>query len=82
MHNYTAMIIHDDRMTMLRGEAAESRLAAELRRNRSRSTLETARDRLRQALGRTSGWARRDALAHGFGGGLRPATDAQLPEDA
>jgi hypothetical protein len=82
MHDYRAMIIHDDRMRTLRAEAAESRLAAELRRDRGRSTLATARGWLRQGFGRTSGWARRDALAHGFGGGLRPATDPQLREDA
>ena len=82
MNDYTAMIIHNDRMRVLRAEAAESRLAAESRGERSKSKLATARGWLRQALGRPSAWARRDALAHGFGGGLRPATDAQLAKDA
>ena len=81
MHDYTATIIHNDRMRTLRAEAVEARLAAEFRGDR-RSKLATAPGWLRQALGRPSGWARRDALAHGFGGGLRPATDPQLPEDA
>ena len=84
MHDYTAMIIHDDRMKTLRAEAAQSQLAAaaRLRGDRSSLGLATARGWLRQAVRRTSGWARRDALAHGFGGSLRPAIDPQLPEDA
>ena len=82
MHDYTATIIHNDHMRMLRAEAAAARLAAQGRGDRSRSTLATARGWLRQALARMSGWARRDALAHGFGGGLRPATDPQLRKDA
>ena len=82
MHDYTATIIHNDRMRTLRAEAAGSRLAAESRGDQSSGALATARGWLRQAFGRPSAWARRDALAHGFRGGLRPATDPQLAEDA
>ena len=72
MHEYTGQILHEDRMRTLRREAAQSRLAAGPRRD----------GWFRQALARISGWARRDALAHGLRGGLRPATDPQLREDA
>jgi hypothetical protein len=82
MHDYAATIIHNDRVRTLRAEGAESRLAAESRHERGRSALVTARDWLGQGFGRGSAWARRDALAHGFGGSLRPATDAQLRKDA
>jgi hypothetical protein len=82
MNDYAAMIINDDRMKTLRGEAAQSRLTADSRRDRSTSNLATARGWLRQVMGRSSRWARRDALAHGFGGGLRAATHPQLREDA
>ena len=82
MHDYPARIIHDDRMNALRAEAAHSRLAADLRREPSGVALASARGWLRQALSRTSGWARRYALAHSLGGSLRPATDPQLREDA
>jgi hypothetical protein len=82
MDCYPARIIHDDRMKTLRAEAAQARLAAELPRDRSRFALARARRWLRQALGRSSGWARGNALAHSLGGSLRPATDPQLREDA
>ena len=78
MHDYTARIIHDDRMKTLRGEAAQSRLAAELRGDPSSAALARARGWLRQALAQVSGWARRDALAHSLGGSLRTTTDPQL----
>jgi hypothetical protein len=72
MHDYTAKILHDDRMRTLRREAAEARLAAGPRRD----------GWFRQTLAGISGWARRDALAHGLGGSLRPTTHPQLSEDA
>ena len=82
MHQYAAMIIHDQRMKTLEGEAAQSRLAAELRGEPSNPWFARARGGLRQALARTSAWARRNPLANGLGGSLRPATDPQLREDA
>jgi hypothetical protein len=82
MHDYPARIIHDDRIRTLRGEGAQARLAARPHSDASRLARGRARGWLRQAFGRTSAWPRRDALAHSLGGGLRPATDPQLAEDA
>ena len=82
MHCYPARIIHEDRMRTLRDEAAQARLAAELCGDRTNLAFARARGRLRQALARTSAWARRDPLTYRLGGSLRPATHPQLREDA
>lgn len=39
MHDYTARILHEDRMTEYRREADASRLAAEARQGRPRTSL-------------------------------------------
>jgi hypothetical protein len=97
MHDYTANILHDDRMRTLRREAADSRLArkppaTQVAATQVPATQAPATEAARRPRGfgiglvlrtaRISGWARRNAPTHGFGGSLRAATDAQLAKDA
>jgi hypothetical protein len=87
MHDYTANILHNDRIRTLRREAADSRLAARAPKAPAQAHQAPRRSRglatgFVMRVAHISGWARRDAPTHGFGGSLRTATDPQLAEDA
>jgi len=52
MHDYTARIIHADRMAELRSEADAYRLARAAKANRQRGTLRSVFDLVRAQVGR------------------------------
>jgi hypothetical protein len=81
MHDYTARILHEDRMKELRHEADGARLAAKVRDARqTRPTPTASFGWLSSVASRTSAWWRQ-AQAYRFRGRLGPAADAQLGED-
>jgi len=83
MHDYTARILHEDRMKQLRHEADGSRLAAEARDARQTQAASTSGSGwLVMVAARSSAWLRRYAQAYRLRGRLRPAADPQLGEDA
>jgi hypothetical protein len=82
MHDYTARILHEDRMKELRHEADGARLADQTRETRRTLAAPTASfGWLAGVASRTSAWWRRQAQAYRLRGRLGPAADAQLGED-
>jgi hypothetical protein len=82
MHDYTARILHEDRMKGLRHEADGARLAAQVRHARQTRPMATASfGWLTSVVSRTSALWRSQAQAYRFRGRLGPTADAQLGED-
>jgi hypothetical protein len=82
MHDYTARILHEDRMKEFRREADGTRFAAQIRDARQTLTAPAANSgRLANAASRFLAWWRRQAQAYRLRGRLGPAADAQLGED-
>lgn len=82
MHDYTARILHEDRMKELRHEADGARLAAQARDTKKAPAPPAASlGWLASVASRTSAWWRRQAQAYRLGRRLGPAADPQLGKD-
>jgi hypothetical protein len=82
MHDYTARILHEDRMRQLRGEADEMRLAAQIREARqTRSASGAGSSVFARLAARYLIWWRGHAKTHRLRGGLGAAADPKLGEN-
>jgi hypothetical protein len=82
MHDYTARILHEERMKELRHEADGARLAAQVRDVRQTRAAQAANPNwLAGVASRGSAWWRRQAQAYRLRGRLLAAADAKLGED-
>jgi hypothetical protein len=82
MHDYTARIVHDERMRQFRKEAHAAGLAALSRRTARTQLADVAIGQwINRLIARWSRARRPDAQADGLSRGFRPAAHAKLGED-